>query len=275
MSYADQLMSTGERIHLRDRQHWFMLIWAGRYAWLAIVLALVLFFLGSQLATDGVGGTFRQLVGLGTAALLIGGIVGLVWEALKYRNQEYVLTNRRVIQVGGVVNKHSTDSSLEKINDAALTQSVFGRMFGFGDLDILTAAETGIDRFRMIHDPIAFKRAILDAKHEYEQDMSRGPMPVSPPLRATPESQPSARPVERPLPPRDPDETSSTAISAGVPPAGPAVAPPRPPEPAPGPPRMSGDEVTRTLASLADLRDRGAISPEEFEAKKSELLARL
>jgi hypothetical protein len=38
---------------------------------------------------------------------------------------------------------------------------------------------------------------------------------------------------------------------------------------------MSGDEVTRTLASLADLRDRGAISPEEFEAKKSELLARL
>jgi hypothetical protein len=271
MSYADQLMSTGERIHLRDRQHWFVLIWAGRYGWLAILLSIVLLILGSQIDPTGAAGTFRQLVGLGTAALLIGGILDLVWEALKYRNQEYVLTNRRVIQVGGVINKHSTDSSLEKINDAALTQSVFGRMFGFGDLDILTAAETGIDRFRMIHDPIGFKRAILDAKHEYEQDMNRGPAPVSPPLRATPES----RPVERPLPPRDPDETSSTAVGAGVPPAGPAVAPPRPPEASPGPPRMSGDEVTRTLASLADLRDRGAISPEEFEAKKSELLARL
>ena len=38
---------------------------------------------------------------------------------------------------------------------------------------------------------------------------------------------------------------------------------------------MSADEVTRALACLADLRDRGAISPEEYEAKKAELLARL
>ena len=44
------------------------------------------------------------------------------------------MTNRRVIQVEGVVNKHATDSSLEKINDAVLSQSIFGRMFGFGDL---------------------------------------------------------------------------------------------------------------------------------------------
>ena len=29
------------------------------------------------------------------------------------------------------------------------------------------------------------------------------------------------------------------------------------------------------LASLADLRDRGAITPEEYEAKKTELLARM
>jgi hypothetical protein len=39
--------------------------------------------------------------------------------------------------------------------------------------------------------------------------------------------------------------------------------------------RANPDEVTRTLASLADLRDRGAISPEEFEAKKTDLLGRL
>jgi hypothetical protein len=38
---------------------------------------------------------------------------------------------------------------------------------------------------------------------------------------------------------------------------------------------MAADEVTRALASLADLRDRGAISAEEYETKKAELLARL
>ena len=35
------------------------------------------------------------------------------------------------------------------------------------------------------------------------------------------------------------------------------------------------DEVTRTLHSLADLRDRGAITPEEYERKKADLLGRL
>ena len=33
--------------------------------------------------------------------------------------------------------------------------------------------------------------------------------------------------------------------------------------------------MTRTLANLADLRDRGAITPEEYEHKKADLLSRL
>jgi len=39
--------------------------------------------------------------------------------------------------------------------------------------------------------------------------------------------------------------------------------------------RLTPDEVTRTLASLADLRDRGAISADEYEHKKDDLLGRL
>jgi hypothetical protein len=34
-------------------------------------------------------------------------------------------------------------------------------------------------------------------------------------------------------------------------------------------------EITQTLSRLADLRDRGAITAEEYEAKKTELLSRL
>jgi hypothetical protein len=46
-------------------------------------------------------------------------------------------------------------------------------------------------------------------------------------------------------------------------------------EPVVKPREMSADEVTRALSGLADLRDRGAISVEEYEAKKAQLLARL
>ena len=264
MSYADSLLSTGERIELRERQHWFILVWAGRWAIVAVIGALIVGFLGNGLDPDGVSGTIRTLASLIFVVLLVGGIASFVWEALRYRHQEYVITNRRVMQVGGVVNKHSTDSSLEKINDATLSQSLFGRMFGFGDLDILTASEAGIDRMRMIQDPIGFKRAMLDAKHEYEVDMSRGPVPVSPPLRATPEAPPE----------RGPEPVSDETSSVSVPPAAPAETPPAMPQ-SPAEPKMSPDEVTRTLASLADLRDRGAISPEDYELKKADLLGRI
>jgi len=43
----------------------------------------------------------------------------------------------------------------------------------------------------------------------------------------------------------------------------------KPPVPAPR------EDVAASISKLADLRDRGAISAEEYEAKKSELLARL
>jgi hypothetical protein len=38
---------------------------------------------------------------------------------------------------------------------------------------------------------------------------------------------------------------------------------------------MTSSEITTALGEPADLRDRGAISPEDYEAKKSDLLGRI
>jgi uncharacterized membrane protein YdbT with pleckstrin-like domain len=74
------------------------------------------------------------------------------------------VTNRRVIQISGVFNKDVVDSSLEKVNDVKMSQSFFGRMFGYGDIEILTASELGVNLFHEIADPIDFKTAMLNAK---------------------------------------------------------------------------------------------------------------
>ncbi len=259
MSYADSLMATDERIVYREKQHPLVFVWSARYAIVAMILAVLFLILGNNLATDGASGTFRIALGWAAAALFIGGLLLLVWAVLQYLNHEYVVSNRRVLQIFGVLNKTSMDSSLEKINDATLTQSLFGRMFGFGDLDILTAADTGIDRFRTIRNPVGFKRAMLDAKNEHERDMAgTGRYAPSPPLRSEP-----LEPVA-PVAPRAAAPVASTPVSDDT-------TSTRSPSPA----RLSPDELTRTLASLADLRDRGAISPEEYEHKKDDLLSRL
>jgi len=253
MSYADGLLSTGERIIYRNKQHPFIFVWGARWAILAVVIALVSLWLGGNLGSDGISGSLRMLLGWVTAILFVGGIVVFIWTALRYVNQEYALTNRRVIQVEGVLNRNATDSSLEKINDAVLSQSIFGRMFDFGDLTVLTASESGIEKMRMIRSPIVYKKKMLDAKHEYEVDMERAGWAPSPPIR---EGATAAAPAA-------PGLAAAAGDAGAAAPGGQAG------------PKADPDEVTRTLASLADLRDRGAISHEEYERKKAELLSRI
>jgi hypothetical protein len=95
-----------------------------------------------------------------------------------------------------------------------------------------------------------FKRSMLEAKHELELELSGAKPLPSPPLRA-------GAPAHGPEQP----------VSASAAPAS--------PQPAAARTEMSADDLTRTLANLADLRDRGAISAEEYEAKKADLLGRL
>ncbi|MEO8571797.1 MAG: hypothetical protein ABI553_08865, partial [Chloroflexota bacterium] len=111
MSYADGLLSTGERITYRNKQHPFVFIWGARYTILALILAVALLWIANTVKPTG---SVATLLGLITAVLFFGGLAVAIWTALRYVNQEYVLTNRRVIQVEGVLNRNSTDSSLEK-----------------------------------------------------------------------------------------------------------------------------------------------------------------
>jgi hypothetical protein len=259
MGYIDNMLASGEQPVRRDHQHWFVLVADARYGILAIVAAILLLILRGVANTSG---ELDTVIGYVVLALVVGGLAYTGWQILRWMNEEYIVTTRRVLQLEGVINKRATDSSLEKINDAILTQSVFGRIFGFGDLDILTASETGISRLRMLRDADDFKRAMLDAKHELELELSGAKPLPSPPMRAAPPSPPVAAGVAD-MPPPPP--------AAGPVPS----APTEPPPAAAGRSEMSPDELTRTLASLADLRDRGAISAEEYEAKKADLLRRL
>ena len=230
--YADRLLSQGEDVVLRTRQHWLALLVRAAQPILLFIAGLVLLFLSQY-----VSGTVHDVVGY----VVIGAIViSLLWLAriyVSWYSEDYLVTNRRVIKVEGIINKRSADSSLEKINDAVLEQDLLGRLLNYGDLDILTAADVAVDRYRMLNRAPEFKRQMLNQKHDLEGEFSR-PLP-SPPLRSAP---------------------------AAPPPAAPA---------APARREMTADEVTRALAGLADLRDRGAISPEDYEAKKSDLLSRL
>ena len=262
MGYADTLLASGERITLRSRQHWLAIVIDARWGILAIVGAIVLLLVGGNLDATGFVGTLRQVLGWVTLGLFIFGVAQLGLVVANWLNEEYLITNRRVMKVDGLINKHSADSSLEKINDAVLDQNLFGRIFNYGDLDIITAAEETVDRYRMLNRVISFKKEMLNQKHDLEFEGMRPP--VSPPLRAAPPS--AAVPPQAAAAPMTLGGESLPSTGSSTTGGGPAHTATR---------SMTPAEVTQTLAGLADLRDRGAITPEEYEAKKADLLGRL
>jgi hypothetical protein len=270
MSYARNLLSRGEEVVYESRQHWFAII---ARTWLWIVVAIIALALSVWIGGQGQvldNETIDGIVTVVALAALVGaiGYVGFVlWD---WRNQEWLITTRRVIRAEGVLNKSMADSSLEKINDARLDQSVFGRIFGFGTLDILTAAEemggSNVADFPMIADPVPFKKAMLDQKEMLERP------DLAPPRYQRAAAAPDMQRAE-PMPPRA--GSDRVAVRGEESEAGPAAAvAPSAPAPA-AQPRNAADDLGTTLERLAGLRDKGLITPEEYEAKKRDLLERM
>ncbi len=105
------------------------------------------------------------MVGFG---LLLIPIVSMIHDVLVYTHHEYIVTNRWVIQISGILDKQVIDSSLEKVNDVKMAQSALGRIFNFGDVEILTASKLGVNQFRRIENTVQFKTAMLNAKARLE-----------------------------------------------------------------------------------------------------------
>jgi hypothetical protein len=261
MSYARNLLSRGEEVVYESRQHWFAVI-ARTWLWIVlavVALAIVLWLNGQAPVGNETIDGILTILAIVTLIAALGRIGFVLWD---WRNQEWLITTRRVMRAEGVLNKSVSDSSLEKINDARLDQSMFGRIFGFGTLDILTAAEeaggNNLADFPMIADPVEFKKAMFDQKQMLEQpDLAR-------PRYQRSEAMAEMRPAE-PMPPRA--GSDRVAVHGGEAPTPVAPPPPAPPN--------AGDDLATTLERLAGLRDKGLITPEEYEAKKRDLLERM
>ncbi|MDQ2691661.1 MAG: PH domain-containing protein, partial [Chloroflexota bacterium] len=158
--YVEEMLGQNERILLRARKHWSVLF--GNII-LEIVLIIALVVISILLAPL----VAFPVLPLGFALVLVP-LVGMVRDVLLWYNRQYVVSNRRVIQTSGVFSKDVVDSSLEKVNDVKLSQSFWGRLFDYGDIEILTASEVGANVFRSIGDPIRFKTAMLNAKERLE-----------------------------------------------------------------------------------------------------------
>lgn len=186
MTYLEQLLAPDEQVRFATRQHWIVLL-RHTLRHLALTtgsivgLAMLSWGLRSlDRSPVGPAATFgeplaflnqqlqRVLPMVELAVVTIGSGV-LLWAVLVWTTLQCVVTNRRVVHVRGVINKQTLDSSLEMINDIGLRQSWLGRVFDYGDIEIMTASETGINVLPALAQPLVFKHALSQARRSNRQ----------------------------------------------------------------------------------------------------------
>jgi len=155
MSYVSKLLARDERIIRTARDHWIALL-----PTILVDVALSIVIIGLSIA----GIVFFPPWTWFGLLLLVVPIAHLALRVWVWWNKQYVVTNRRIMQVTGTINKRVSDTLLEKINDIVMEQSALGRLFRFGDVEIISGSESGIDVFHRIADPIEFKKELLEQK---------------------------------------------------------------------------------------------------------------
>jgi uncharacterized membrane protein YdbT with pleckstrin-like domain len=142
-----------EKLLLITRQHWIKLV-LPFFAWL--LLAILLF------ALDWFSTSAKLII------LLIAALFPL-YIYLDWRHNLWAVTSLRIIDETGFITRYSKESPLDKINNVEYDQSIWGRIFGFGNVDIQTAAEMGETIYDLIHHPKLLKDTITHAQEEYKK----------------------------------------------------------------------------------------------------------
>lgn len=133
-----------------------------REIWLPALIALFMLIIGLALLL--LESDTRSFIATIALVISIFPLVDTVRIYLDWFNERYTITNRRVMLIKGIVNKRVSDSALEKVNDVVLTQSVAGRLLGYGDVEIITGSDIGVNLCKRITRPVDFKREMLNQK---------------------------------------------------------------------------------------------------------------
>jgi uncharacterized membrane protein YdbT with pleckstrin-like domain len=145
-------LKKNEKLLIIIRHHWLKLI-LPIFAW--VMLTVLLFIFAPP-----------------KIALIIALVIALYpgYLFLEWKYNIWAVTNMRVVDEAGFFSRYSKESPLDKINNVEYDQSMWGRMFGFGDVEIQTAAEMGDTTYRMIHYPKLLKDTITHAQEEYKNE---------------------------------------------------------------------------------------------------------
>lgn len=159
----DQLLQGGEVIVLLIKPSpWYILLESLRFlAGVVLVLVILLFLIGGGYSI-GVSRLDLMLLAIGTG----GGKI--VWQLLEWLSRVYVLTDRRVIRIKGVLRVQVFETQLKMIQHTVTIFTIRGRLFGLGTIGFTTAGTGDIEAtWQMVAKPLDVHQTVVQTLQRY------------------------------------------------------------------------------------------------------------
>jgi uncharacterized membrane protein YdbT with pleckstrin-like domain len=151
MSYVQRVLQPNEKVLHESTIHWMIFI-PGVLLMLVGLAGLVLYGLDSA-------GNLQILSYSLMAVGFIAGLLSLAMAWFKRWTTEVAVTDKRIIYKQGFIRRHTVEMNMDKVESVDVDQSVFGRMFDYGDITV-RGTGSGIEPLRKIDSPIQFRNAV-------------------------------------------------------------------------------------------------------------------
>ncbi|MHB8263038.1 MAG: SHOCT domain-containing protein [Acidimicrobiales bacterium] len=276
VAFPSRALADGEIMVMEVKPHWVTLGWPLVVAALAIVGALV-----SAVAFPSTPAAVGYVLVI--VILLAGAWLGI--RAMRRATTSIVLTSLRLIERRGVIGRATLEIRLDRINNVSTRIPLIGRLLGFGDLQVDMGGERGVSVFTCLPKPDSISSLIaeqvsnlLHRSGAYGQTTSAAPVSANQRQQQWQQAADQAGIVSSAgqssgQPASDDRGGTHYGVREG------ALPDDTPPQGIFGVRDLRGPQGSRTVADrlmeLDQLRKMGAVSDEEFNAKKAQLLQQL
>ena len=153
MSYVQTTLVPGERIMYRAHLHWTTFLGG-----------IVLFVLLTSVAILFVAREESPLAGF---IIFIVGTLPLAAAYIRYKASEFAVTDKRVLIKTGLVQRHTLETLLNKVENISVEQGLLGRLLNYGTIQVTGTGSTR-ETFSNISDPLEFRKQVQGATLNYE-----------------------------------------------------------------------------------------------------------
>ena len=167
----------GENLVLKNHPHWIVL---PKAVWFPVLLVVAVIVADFTLLAPGNAYVphLRTILTLGILAIALLWLI-VVW--IRWKSTTYTLTDQRIKIETGVFGRQEKIIPIDRVQDCTTRVSLFGRMLGYGRVEIDAAGAQGAEVLDHLPDPGGFRDQVFMLS-----ERRRGVAPAAPAGRTDP-----------------------------------------------------------------------------------------